>query len=93
MAYCNNCGKELNGEMKFCPHCGSPVEKHEKTQNEKQYVMVKYINVRIVGKYWNLLRRFVLRVVMRLGVQKQVLPLENFLCDCQPRKMMREKSG
>ena len=30
MAYCNNCGKELNGEMKFCPHCGSPVEKHEK---------------------------------------------------------------
>lgn len=24
--YCSNCGKELNGDVKFCSACGSPVD-------------------------------------------------------------------
>ena len=24
--FCNNCGKEIKNDIKFCPYCGSEVE-------------------------------------------------------------------
>ncbi len=32
MPYCENCGKELTADMKFCPSCGSPAGKTVKEE-------------------------------------------------------------
>ena len=32
---CSNCGAELAGDFKFCPHCGHPVESGAKTADSE----------------------------------------------------------
>lgn len=34
MAFCTNCGKEINDDVRFCPHCG-----HEKAEAPKVEVV------------------------------------------------------
>ena len=31
MAFCNKCGKKLDADTMFCPHCGNPVPKQRQT--------------------------------------------------------------
>lgn len=33
--YCNNCGKEINENGKYCPYCGNPIQIH-KEENEAE---------------------------------------------------------
>ena len=35
MKYCTNCGKEINEDTKFCPHCGNGVGNNNTLNNEK----------------------------------------------------------
>ena len=41
--FCGNCGKELNDTAKFCPDCGTPVEKQEGAQNLAATTIVESI--------------------------------------------------
>lgn len=38
MAFCKNCGTELNEEMKHCPGCGAPTEDKENSVNVGEIV-------------------------------------------------------
>lgn len=35
--YCRHCGKAIEGNMKFCPYCGSDLTNEEKNEQEKEY--------------------------------------------------------
>lgn len=36
MSFCSKCGAELNGGGNFCPSCGAPVEKAQRTEQSQQ---------------------------------------------------------
>ena len=34
--YCNNCGKKLDDDAKFCPECGSKIQSAQRVSEEPE---------------------------------------------------------
>ena len=70
MAFCSECGKELNQGEVFCPNCGKRVEQAYASQQNNQYSQPQNMNTSnqdIPSTGLNIL--FYLELVERIGKQ------------------------